>query len=227
MSEQPTPPVVAATWRAENFAALEVYLDPLYVDIFEGKQPPILVDARGYEMVAYQGTTGNPLMAVALEAFYGNGQRSLAEGVPRQQRDLAGAADEARMLLDTIIAAVVVAPPYAPRSRCGADGRQPPPGHLWWGSFTSEQRRILGDFFYAGAEALKSVRRVAGPDEPTDGDGERLRGAAVEPADPAGAGVPPLVAGRGDGLPGERPAGDAGPAYGALDLGGAGPPRTV
>jgi hypothetical protein len=163
MSEQPTPPVVAATWRAENFAALEVYLDPLYVDIFEGKQPPILVDARGYEMVAYQGTTGNPLMAVALEAFYGNGQRALADAVPRQQRDLAGAADEARMLLDTIIAAVVVAPPYAPRSRCGADGRQPPPGHLWWGSFTSEQRRILGDFLLRrrrGAQKCSSGRRT-------------------------------------------------------------------
>src|SRR5262245_14664246 len=207
--DSPLARVLPSTWRPEDFAALEVYLDPIYVDIFEGARPPVLVDARGYEMVAYQGTTGNPLMAVALEAFYGSGQRAINDPVPRQQRDLAGAADEARMLLDTILAAVIVAPPYAPRARCGDDGRAPPVGHLWWGSFTADQRRLLGDFFYGGAEALKSVRRVAYPDALAHRDGERLRLSAVGDPDPAGAGVSPLVAGRGDAVPGERAAGAA------------------
>lgn len=166
-------PVVPATWKAEDFADLETYCQPIAVDVYEGRKPPVLVDARGYDVIAMAGDVDNPLIRVALDAFYGSSRKAMAtERAPQAEPDIADLAHEARDIQDKILAAIIVAPPYAVVAQC-RDGK-PPSGHLWYGSFTSEQRRRLADFFYSGADALKGFRQPAGAGERAARDGAGL-----------------------------------------------------
>jgi hypothetical protein len=214
------PELRAPTWRAEDFTALAEYLSPIWIDIFEGARPPILIDPRGYDAIAFQGDVANPLIATAIAAYEALTQRNLnrAQDVPTPPIvDVGRAAAEARDLQDKFLAAVIVAPPYAAGVR---DGR-PPAGHLWYSAFTADQRRRLTDFFYNGAEALKSVRRAPDPHAHAKRDGGGVSSAAEQHSDPASAGLPPLVAGRGSpASSGTSPPGGAGGAGGGADPGG-------
>lgn len=198
-------PGVAPTWRAEDFAALEAYNGEVTIDLFAGARPPIVVDARRYDQLAYLGVIGNPLAQAAVEAFYAaSAAAQTIQAAGHDPRDFGEQFAAAQALQDRILAAVCVRPPYCPRDRLGPDGR-PPPGHFWYGSLTDEQRRLIADFFYNGADALRPFRARADADEPAGGDGERLEPAPERDPDPAGASLPALVAGRGGPDLAERP----------------------
>jgi hypothetical protein len=187
--------VVAATWRAEDFEELARLNEPLAVDVFEGKRPPIIVDARSYDQLVLEGVHDNPLAQAALEAFYEGRRRSAAAAAKGQELDIAEQSERTWDLQDKILAAVIKQPPYAPKTRI-VDGR-PPAGHLWYGSFSFDQRRNLIDFFYSGGDAIKHFRQPAKP------DGHAVRaGGGVSPTpeqhpDPERPTVSAVVAGRG------------------------------
>jgi hypothetical protein len=150
--------VVAATWSAADFTDLEALNEPVLVDIFEGRKPPVLVDPRGYEQFVFLGDMGNPLIAEAV-AVHQAEQREIQRAPEAAWVDRAV---EIRAVNDKILAAILVAPRYCPRERL-VNGR-PPAGQLWWGSFNDTQRRLLVDFWHSGIEALKSVRAAPPPD---------------------------------------------------------------
>jgi hypothetical protein len=189
-------------WTDADFAAIEQLNAPQTVYIFGPHRPPVVVNAQGYETIAYCDST-NPLAAEAVRAFYEHTRQALAadDGALERGELFAERAAQARDLQDRILAGILVSPPYCPKSRF-QDGR-PLPGHLHYASFTPEQRRQLADLFYRGADALKPFRPEPGADEPVAGDGGGLRDAAAPlPAgDGAVAAVSPVVAERsGDGV---------------------------
>jgi hypothetical protein len=190
--------VVAVTWRAEDFAALERLNEPVLVDVFEGKKPPVLIDPRGYEQFVYLGDVSNPLIAEAVAAHQTQ-QRRLQKAGDTAWVDLAA---EIRAVNDKILAAICLAPQYCPRERL-VNGR-PPPGQLWYGSFTDTQRRQLVDFWHSGVEALKPFRAAVPPDEHAAHSGERLSPVAEPDPDPPGAAVGAVDAGRSGDLLAER-----------------------
>lgn len=177
--------VVAATWRAEDFTALDALNEPVWVDIFEGKRPPVCIDPRGYEQFVYLGDLGNPLIAEAVAAHQVQ-QRVIQKEPDRLWVEVAM---DVRAVNDKVLAAILQTPPYCPKERL-VHGR-PPPGHLWWGSFTPTQRQQLVDFWHSGVDALKSVRAASPPDEHAVHPGDGLPPAAEPPADSPG---PPLGA---------------------------------
>src|SRR5205814_9647057 len=105
--------VVAATWSAADFAELETLNEPVAVDIFEGKRPPVLIDPRGYEQFVFLGDMGNPLIAEAVKAHHAE-QREIQRAPDAAWVDRAV---EIRAVNDTILAAICVAPPYCPPER--------------------------------------------------------------------------------------------------------------
>jgi hypothetical protein len=195
--------VVAATWSAADFADLEHLNEPVLVDIFEGKRPPVLIDPRGYEQFVFLGDMGNPLIAEAV-AMHQAEQREIQRAPETAWVDRA---IEIRAVNDKILAAILVEPRYCPRARL-INGR-PPAGQLWWGSFNDTQRRLLVDFWHSGIEALKSVRAPAVPDAPPAHDGDGVSPTAEPHPDPARAALGGLAAGRSGAALVER-AGDRG-----------------
>lgn len=183
--------VVAATWRAEDFADLERLAEPLAIDIFEGKKPPVVIDARGYEMLVFCGDVGNPLITDAVAAYEAQNRRTLQQNTEIDTLDRAA---EIRDLHDKVLAAICVQPRYCAKAQL-VNGR-PPAGQLWFGAFTNEQRRALVQFFYTGADALKSLPAAALPREPAPRPGERLSPAPEPDSHPASATVSAVVAGR-------------------------------
>ena len=190
---------VAATWRPEDFADLETLAAPLAVNIFESKKPPIVIDPRGYEMLVFCGDVGNPLIADAVAAYEEQNRRATQV---QTTTDALDRAPEIRDLHDKVLAAICLQPRYCPKAKL-MQGR-PPPGQLWYGSFTADQRRNLVNFFYVGADALKSLPAAALPPEPAPRRSERLAPAAEHDPDSAGAAVSPVVARRGDSPLAER-----------------------
>lgn len=184
--------VKPATWTPEDFADLEQLNAPIEVDIFDGQKPPVLVDARGYDTLAYLGEVGNPLITEALAAF--DAIRTHRE---RPDDDGTEALLLWRDMQDKALAAILVHPPYC-RKDALVDGK-PPPGHLWYGSFTGDQRRALVEFFSQGASALKSFRAEQLPDGAALRAGQVLRDAMERRADSHGAGLSAVLARRGDG----------------------------
>jgi hypothetical protein len=179
--------VVAATWSAADFADLDALNEPVSVDIFEGKKPPVIVDPRGYEQFVYLGDLGNPLVAEAVAA-YQTQQRTMQREPDRSWVDQAIAI---RGVNDKVLAAILIAPKYCPKERL-VNGR-PPPGQLWWGSFTDTQRRQLVDFWHSGVEALKPFRAAAPPDADAPPASDGVSSTAQPSPDPASPAVGPVV----------------------------------
>jgi hypothetical protein len=199
--------VVAATWRAEDFADLEAYNGVIAVDVFDGKKPPIQLDARSYDQLVFEGATGNPLVSAALDAFYDGRRRFEAAEAAGQTTDIAEQSARAWDLQDKILAAIIKTPPYAPKAKL-VEGR-PPAGHLWYGSFTGDQRRKLVDFFYSGAEALKSFRPQQRPDAHAARPGDGVPPTAEPDSNTTRTVIPEVVAGWG-GADLAQPAGRSG-----------------
>jgi hypothetical protein len=137
------------------------------------------------------GDLGNPLIGEAVAAYQAQ-QRQIQREPDRAWVDVA---IDVRAVNDKVLAAICLTPPYCPKERL-VNGR-PPPGHLWWGSFTNEQRRLLVDFWHSGVDALKPFRAAAPPDEHALPAGDGVSPAPERDPDPAGAAVGAVVSGRG------------------------------
>ena len=212
------------TWTPADFAAIEALAAPTPVHPWGAGRPAIIVDARGYETIAYCEDVANPLAAEAVRAFYEHTRQALTTDETALERGevFVERAAQARELQDRILAGIIVHPPYCPKARY-VNGR-PPAGQLHYAAFTPEQRRLLADLFYRGADALKPFRAGSESDEPAADHGAGLRDApAPLPAgDGAVAGLSAVVAGRGgDGL------GEPAPAVGVRAGAGADGPGPV
>ena len=183
--------VFPATWESKDFADFEALTGIITVDIFDGALPPVQLDARGYDTLAYLGEVGNPLITEACAAF-----KTARNHRPAADDDGETALALWRDLQDKALAAILVTPRYCCKQDL-VDGK-PPPGYLWYGSFTGEQRRRLVDFFTQGAAALKSFRAATRQNGDALRAGEGIRDAVERMSDSEVTRLLAVVAGRGD-----------------------------
>lgn len=204
------------SWTDADFAAFERLNQPTEIRLRGPHGPAIRVDPRGYEALAHADDR-NPLAEEAVRAFRENvrqGAQSAERGVYLDPLEYARRANEVLALQDRILAAVIVDPPYCPKTQY--QHGKPLLHHLYFDAFTPDERRRIADLFYSGADALKSFRPGPGQDEPLAGDGGELSPAPapVPAGEPAVADVGPVVVQRGgDAL--EQPTAGVGAGAGA------------
>jgi hypothetical protein len=185
-----------------------------YVELIPGKPPIGFVLANVTDLVL-AARIHNPLLDGSLTTFAASAEEAEqaladeeADAAEQERADAAAATnvvspppefwENARKIVrwqDSILSAVIVAPPWCPIDEVPPDLR--PPGKLCIFDLTGEQRRQAVDFVFRGAEALRSFRaQSAGAAAAQHGAGVR------DPAEPLAAapGVPvsALLAGPGD-----------------------------